>query len=70
MGVVGTTRDTQATVDLVAVNNSLGSKFSFGTYQWGVRLVNTNPYTKTRLVSAGRSFGYSSNGGARNSPLK
>ena len=56
LGVAGTTRESQMTINLDGAAATLPGQFMPGEYLWGVVLVNQSPYAPIRLISEARSF--------------
>ena len=57
-GPVGQTNSNQVNVDLATLDVSLEAQFEPGDFEWGVVLVQTNPYKALKLVSETRRLVY------------
>lgn len=57
-GLAAPTTNHRVNLDLTALDDALGATLEPGTYQWGVLLVRTEPYTRLRLLGEPRLFNY------------
>ena len=57
-GLAAPTTNHRVNLDLVALDDVLGTTLEPGEYQWGILLVETEPYSRLRLLSEPRLFHY------------
>jgi hypothetical protein len=57
-GLAAPTNDTRLNLDLSKLDDTLGTTFEPGPYNWGILLVRREPYERLRLLSAPRTFIY------------
>ncbi len=61
-GLAAPTTGNRVNVDLVALDQGLGALLDPGPYQWGILLVQTNPYQRIQLVSPTYRFRFERSG--------
>jgi hypothetical protein len=66
-GLVALTTETQVTADLDAIDRAPNHPLSPGDYQWGVILVERQPYRRLRYLGGGWSFTFTSEPGGQES---